>query len=308
MQELRIAAADADQRLDRFLRKLLAAVPLGAIFKHLRTGAIRVDGRKVKPDLRLAAGMIVQLHLRPADLAAVAQTQAPSPARASSSRGSWRGPAPRIVHRDADVLIVDKPAGMAVQPGSGQRDEHLVAWLAQFAAALRTATFEPAPAHRIDRGTSGLCAIGLTPAGLRGLAAAFRDGTVQKGYLAVVHGVPAPPRGTIDAPLRQRSDAAADGPKVEVHPSGKPARTDYEVVTAAGDRALLAVRIHTGRMHQIRAHLAHLGHPIIGDVRYGSPIRMGSALLLHAAELAFAHPTTGEPLRATAEPPATFAL
>src|SRR5262245_41134926 len=303
MQELRIAADDAGQRLDRFLRKLLATVPLGAIFRQLRTGAIRVDGRKAKPDLRLLEGMVVELRVRPEDLAA----SAPAPA-ATAPRRAWRGPAPRIVHRDQDVLIVDKPAGMAVQPGSRQGDEHLVAWLEQVAARAHSATFRPAPAHRIDRGTSGLCAIGLSPAGLRGLTAAFRDGAVAKTYLAVVHGVPAPARGTIDAPLRQLAAPAADGPKVEVDAGGKPARTDYEVVTAAGDRTLLRVRIHTGRMHQIRAHLAHIGHPIVGDRRYGSPVRMGNALLLHAAELAFAHPTTGEPLRATADPPATFAL
>ena len=302
MQELRIGADDAGQRLDRYLRKLLVAVPLGAIFRQLRTGAIRVDGRKAKPDLRLLAGMVVQMRVRSEDLAAA------EPARAAAPRRAWRGPAPRVVHRDADVLIVDKPAGMAVQPGSGQGEGHLVAWLEQVAARAHSPTFRPAPAHRIDRGTSGLCAIGLSPAGLRGLGAAFRDGTVAKTYLAVVHGVPATARGTIDAPLRELAAPAADGPKVAVDALGKPARTDYEVVSTAGDRALLRVRIHTGRMHQIRAHLAHLGHPIVGDRRYGSPVRMGTTLLLHAAELVLAHPTTGEPLRATAEPPAAFRL
>lgn len=312
-----VGEADAGMRLDRYLRKALATTPLSAIFRHLRNGSVRVDGKKAKPELRLAVGMTITFSLPDADLAALtrgderrAESAAPTQVRerrpdaARASRG--RALRPVVVYRDDDVLVVDKPAGMASQPGTAVSGEDLCAWLDEHERALRTATFTPAPAHRIDRGTSGLVAIGLSPQGLRGLAAAFRDGTAHKVYLAVVHGVPRPASGTIDAPLEQVPSARKDGPKVRVSSRGQEARTDYETIAVRGDRAVLRVVLHTGRMHQIRAHLAHLGHPIVGDVRYGSPVRMGTAFLLHAHELRVPHPTRGEELLVRCGPPSVF--
>ncbi|HLQ38798.1 MAG TPA: RluA family pseudouridine synthase [Planctomycetota bacterium] len=292
-----ITAAEAGQRLDRFLRKLLPAVPLGAIFKHLRQGNVRIDGRKAAPSLRLQEGMALELQARlaPADVAAAPTGPAPA----------FRGAGPAIVFQDQDLLVVDKPAGMASQPGSGQHRTDLVSWLLAAFADRRTATFAPAPAHRIDRGTSGLVAIGLSPRGLRGLTAAFRDGAVEKVYLAVVHGVPAPARGTIDLPLLEQPASRADQPKVRVDLRGRPARTDYQLLAQRERRALLRVTIGTGRMHQIRAHLAHLGHPIVGDHRYGSAGQRGD-LLLHSSELRLEHPVTGAPLDLRATAPASF--
>jgi RluA family pseudouridine synthase len=211
------------------------------------------------------------------------------------------------VHQDADVLVISKPPGLAVQPGSGRENEHLVAWLDQQRLGTRSATFAPSPAHRLDRGTSGLVAIGLTPEGLRGLTAAFRDDLVQKVYLAVVERVPEAAQGTIDAPLLLRTDATKKEPKVIVDPRGKPARTDYEVLQRGRRTALLRLVLHTGRTHQIRAHLAHLGHPIVGDARYGAKGRESEGFLLHAAELTFPHPRSGEPVHCVDPAPASFA-
>jgi 23S rRNA pseudouridine955/2504/2580 synthase len=292
-----ISADDADQRLDRWLRRRLPRVPLGALMKHLRTGAIRVDGNKADGALRLRAGMVVTLRLPAADLAAAPRAAAPALRH--------RGDVP-IVFRDDDVLVVDKPAALASQPGTGQAGHTLVDWLLAQPFARGTATFRPAPVHRLDRGTSGLDAIGLSPRGLRALAAAFRDDRVHKVYLAVVHGVPVPKQGTIEAPLLVRSDVRTDQPKVVVDPRGQPARTDYEVTRAGAERALLRVVLHTGRQHQIRAHLAHLGHPIVGDCRYGSPVAMGDRFLLHANELTFPHPADGRTVRLVCAPPAMF--
>jgi 23S rRNA pseudouridine955/2504/2580 synthase len=316
--EHRITELDEGQRLDRWLRRLLPQMPLSAIFKHLRAGRVRVDGKKGRQDLRLAAGMNVQLMLPAADLEAVI---AAPPRRAPSGRApSGRAPAdarrpvafagtePRIVFRDRDLMVVDKPAGLRAQPGSGGAGRDLVAWLDARGLGARSSTFAPAPAHRLDRGTSGLLAIGLSPAGLRGLTAAFRSGRAQKRYLAVVHGVPAAARGTIDVPLRRRADADSASPKVVVDADGQAARTDYEVLAADGERALLRLVLHTGRTHQIRAHLAHLGHPIVGDRRYGAPARTGDGYLLHAVELELPHPVTGAALRLRAEPPPGFRI
>jgi 23S rRNA pseudouridine955/2504/2580 synthase len=309
MREIAVTEHEADQRLDRFLRKLLANVPLGAIFQKLRNGAIRVDGKKAKPDLRLVVGMRLELRLPDADFIAAPPAQARAERReAAPLDDRARTPRtilPRIVLRDDDVLVVDKPAGLAVQPGSGQSKD-LVQWLQQQPFGVRTATFRPAPAHRLDRGTSGLVAMGLSPLGLRGLTAAFRDDQVEKVYLAVVHGLP-PQRGGIDAPLLEREGGGTREPKVVVDPAGKPARTDYERIAIGPDRALLRLRLHTGRLHQIRAHLRHLGHPIIGDRRYGSTLEFADAtFLLHAAELVFPHPRTGERVRCEAPMPAVM--
>jgi len=309
MHEIALTEAEAGQRLDRYLRKLLRHVPLAAIFRHLRQGDIRVDGRKAEGSLRLCAGMTVRLRLPAADLLAAAAPAhgSPNPRAPASAPENRSEAAPRIVYEDEHVLVVAKPAGLAAQPGSGQSDD-LASWLDRQSIGTHTATFRPAPAHRLDRGTSGLVAIGLSPEGLRGLTAAFRSDAVRKVYLAVVHGVPDAPRGTIAAPLWQRPDAGSRGAKMVVDARGKPARTDYEVVATGRERALLRLVLHTGRQHQIRAHLQHLGHPIVGDRRYGSTVDLGyGSFLLHAAEIAFPHPCTGELVHCVEPAPPLFA-
>jgi 23S rRNA pseudouridine955/2504/2580 synthase len=307
LHEITLTAAEAGQRFDRYLRKLLRTMPLVAIMKHLRQGDLRLDGKKADGSVRLAEGMKVTLRLPAADLAAI---EAGAERRPAAPAGAvTRIPPelrPKIVYRDDDVLVIDKPPGLAVMPGTGRENEHLVAWLDQQRLGTRTATFAPAPAHRLDRGTSGLVAIGLSPAGLRGLTAAFRDDAVQKVYVAVVHGCPSEPRGTIDAPLRVRTDAGKKEPKVVVDPAGQTARTDYEVLERGVRATLLRLLLHTGRTHQIRAHLAHLGCPIVGDERYGSTGKAGEGFLLHAAELSFPHPCGGGRVHCTAPTPAAF--
>jgi len=287
-QRIDLTAAEAGQRLDRYLRKLLPRLPLTAIYKLLRQGMIRVDGARAQQGLRLAAGMQLELRLPEQDLAGMAKLVAAPPAR-------HLPPAlePRIVHQDEDLLVVDKPAGLAVMPGSGQ-DHHLTGWLRSSGLGLRTATFAPAPAHRLDRGTSGLVAIGLSPQGLRGLAAAFREDRVVKYYLALVTGNLPMAKGRIDAPLLVREDAVANEPKVVVAANGLPACTEYEVTSRSGRFMRLRLRLHTGRTHQIRAHLRHLGCAIVGDRRYGGEWLRGkdlpSGFCLHAAELQLSHP------------------
>jgi len=218
-----VAEGDAGQRLDRYLRKLLPDVPLSALHKWLRQGAVRVDGVKAAPGLRLLPG--VRLAFRGPAVAAsqsvAASSEVPQPAGTRETR-VWTGPEPRILYRDADVLAVNKPAGMPVQPGAAPS---LADWLAARASLqpeTASLTFRPAPAHRLDSGTSGVVLIGLSPQGLRGLNDAFAKGTMKKVYLALVRGVPSPERGTIDAPLLRLPDTGdGDGPKVGVNPSGQ---------------------------------------------------------------------------------------
>ena len=299
-----IGPAEADQRLDRFLRKLLRQVPLGAIFKHLRSGRIRVDGAKAKPELRLSEGMSLEFRLPEADLPAGDAASARRSESGQRRRSSLR---PRVVYRDEEVVVVDKPSGLAMQ-SDGHSGDSLVGWLDYKQYGVRTATFAPAPAHRLDRGTSGLVAIGLTPPALRGMTAAFREGEVEKHYVAVVHGVPESRQGRIDAPLGNVEGALGNEPKMHVVATGRSARTDYEVLRAHGERALLGLRLHSGRTHQIRAHLRHLGHAIVGDRRYGQSQDRSQRMLLHAVELVLPHPTREKILKLRAEPGPEFGL
>ena len=290
MHEIELTDAEDGQRLDRYLRKLLPNVPLAGIFKLLRRGTIRVDGKRARQDLRLGAGMVVTL---PDNLALGTAAVPRAVPAAPPPTGSLT---PRVLHQDEDLLIVDKPAGLPVQPGSGH-DHHVVGWLDRQEFGVRTATYRPAPVHRLDRGTSGLLVIGLTPQASRALSDAFREDLVKKAYVAVVQGAPQPAAGRIDAPLWLRETARATQPKVHVDVRGKPAVTDYEVLEQGPRRALLRLQLHTGRTHQLRAHLAHLGHPIVGDRRYGSDVDLGRGqFLLHASELSLPHPTTGAQL------------
>jgi 23S rRNA pseudouridine955/2504/2580 synthase len=322
VQEITLTDLEADQRLDRYLRKLLPTVPLGAIFRYLRRGDIRVDGNKVRGDLRLQAGMKVTLALPAKDLrqappdAADTEPVRPDaqefdpfdllPPLPEDAKGAGDNRiVPAIVLRDEQFLVVDKPAGLAVHPGTGN-DWSLIGWLATQRVGVRTATFAPAPAHRLDRGTSGLVIVGLVPEAMRTISEAFREGNVHKVYFAVVHGVPQRPQGGIVAPLWQDPDADPRLAKVVVDKRGTPARTDYVVVKTSRNMALLRVVPHTGRQHQIRAHLMHLGHPIVGDRRYGSVAEVGDGFLLHAAELRFPHPQTGRTVRCAAPLPRPF--
>ena len=300
MHQVEMTAAEAGQRLDRYLRKLLPETPLGAIFKMLRRGVIRVDGKNAKEDLRIETGMLVTLPP-----SALPSTSAQAMVRAAESVAAPRDLKVRIVHRDDDLLVIDKPAGLAAQPGSGN-DYNVLTWLDAQPFGTRTATYRPAPVHRLDRGTSGLLVIGLSPIGSRTLADAFREDRVQKSYVAVVIGIPEPAVGTIDAPLLLRETARAHQPKVLVDAAGKHARTDYEVVQRGRFRAMLKLTLHTGRTHQIRAHLGHIGHPIVGDRRYGAVAERSAGFFLHAAELTLPHPVTSVVMSFRAPVPQRF--
>ena len=214
-----------------------------------------------------------------------------------------------MVHEDAHLLVIDKPAGLAVHPGAGRPGGTLVNALLLHVRDLSGVggVLRPGIVHRLDRGTSGLMVVAKDDAAHRALAAQFAARTVEKEYAALVLGVPSPREGRVSAPIgrhpvqRKRMSVRARG--------GREALTSYKVVETLDGAALLRVRIHTGRTHQIRVHLASIGHPVAGDREYGGtrtpPSRraLSRELLaalkrpaLHAARLSFTHPSTAERL------------
>ncbi len=300
---LDIGPDDAGQRVDRFLRKYLPRATLSLVFKLLRTKQVVVNGRRARPEARLAAGDLLTLFLgdRLADLRGDEQKEGKKPG------GSRRAKTPSLVilHRDEHVLAVDKPARLLVHEGDAGDEPTLIAAVLAAFPGRRGYTFRPALAHRLDRDTSGVVLVGLSAEGLRGLEEALRRRTVRKTYLALVLGVPDPREGVIDAPLKRQDVPKGDRPKVSVGGSRDPeAVTEYRVLGEAGMFALVEALPRTGRTHQIRAHLRHLGHPILGDPTYGDRRRNEEARgryglwrpFLHALRIELDHPVTGKPL------------
>ncbi len=306
-----IGPDEAGQRLDRFLRKLLNDVSLNAIYKLVRTRQVTVNQKKVKPELRLSQGDIVtffqaaiERHLQP-KLRKRAQ-------EGLSTRRDFR-----VVYNDAALVVVNKPAGVLVHAGDRGDDRdtligQVTSWiltqpqpeaegLTDFVRP--SPTFAPSLAHRIDRETSGLVLIGKTLAATQALAAQIKHRDLQKTYLALAIGGLRGRQGEINVPIARQEDAKGRRRKVETG-HGQKALTRYQVLGQRGQYSLVELELVTGRTHQIRAHLAHMGAPVAGDDEYGSRDHNRHAAQalglsrqwLHAARLQLQHPLTGQPL------------
>lgn len=303
MRVVTIARDDAGQRLDRFLRKLLPGSPLGNVFKLLRKGLVRVNGKRAEGDLRLAEGDRVELRLPEETLGALGPPRRDAP----RARRGPKAASLRVLFRDEHVLAVDKPPFLLVQPGEGGDEATLDALVLDLvggdvpSGGDRPLTFRPGLAHRLDRGTSGIVLFGLSAAGLRGLTELFRRREVEKRYLALVAGEPAEERFTVDLPLARDPSDDSRGAKVKVSrgEGAQEAVTDFVVLARAPHErfALVEARPRTGRTHQIRAHLRAAKLPIVGDPTYGDPrtketwARRGlRRQFLHAWRLRCAHP------------------
>ncbi len=214
----------------------------------------------------------------------------------------------RVVHEDADLIVVDKPAGLVVHPGAGHSSGTLVhGLLARYPELAAVGQPDrPGIVHRLDRGTSGLLAVARTPAAYDALVEALSEHRVGRHYVALAWGHPESPRGVIDAPIGR---STRDATRMAVRADGRSARTHYEVVQSFDEpirSSLLRCRLETGRTHQIRVHLEAIGHPVVGDVRYGKG--RGAELvdrpLLHAERLELRHPIDGSELSFTSPLPA----
>lgn len=292
-----VAVAEADLRLDRWFRRHYPQIGFSRLARLLRTGQVRVDGKRAKPGQRLAAGQTVRVP--PLDAAEAAHA-APRPAPAEIDESEARALRAAVLYRDDDILVINKPSGLAVQGGSGTR-RHLDGML----DALRLGADErPRLVHRLDKDTSGVLVLARNAAMAARLAALFRGRDVAKTYWALVAGVPDMARGEIALALTKRRGQGGEK-MVADSETGQPAVTEYSVVEAIGDRmGWLELHPLTGRTHQLRVHCVELGTPIVGDGKYGGSAAfidgIANRLHLHARAISFRHPATGKNLRVVA--------
>lgn len=286
-----IDAAHAGQRVDNFLLRTLKGVPRSRVYRLVRSGEVRVNSRRVDVTYRLQSGDRVRVP--PVRTAAVAR--GPAPVRAAEFP---------VVFEDDALLVIDKPAGVAVHGGSG-----VSAGVIEQLRAARPAAQYLELVHRLDRDTSGLLIVAKKRSALLAMHRALRAGTVEKRYLVLVKGRWTRAAREVALPLRRYLTAAGER-RVGVNPAGQASRTRFELERRLDGYSLLAAAIETGRTHQIRVQLAHLGFPVAGDDKYGD-FELNRALarrglrrmFLHAERLAFDHPRSGERVRLCAPLP-----
>ena len=287
--ELTVGPEEAGVRVDTLLRSRLHLS--GTVIRRIKwlPDGILADGERVNTRYLPRPGQVLSVRLS-------------DPERRS---GIVPAPGPLdIVYEDGDLIVLNKAPGVAVHPGPGHFDDTLGNFLLDYyEKAGVEGDFHPV--HRLDRGTSGLLAVAKHPHAQEVLKQQLHTAAFRRTYLAVCRGVPEPAAGVIDAPLGPRPGSLVEQ---MARPDGKAARTRYRVREDLGDRALVELELDTGRTHQIRVHLAHLGHPLLGDFLYGEE---DQALIgrpaLHSWKLSLRHPITGQELDFTAPVPEDMA-
>lgn len=286
-----VGEAQNGMRLDKALAELLPELSRERLKALIVEGQVTSASRSLNPSMKVATGQAFAVTLPPpAEAEAVAQDIPLA-----------------IVHEDADLIVIDKPAGLVVHPAAGNLDGTLVNALLHHCQGQLSGiggVARPGIVHRIDKDTSGLLVVAKSDRAHEGLAQQFAAHSIDRLYAAIVYGVPHPAAGTVDGWIG-RSDA--DRKKMAVHREGRGKRavTHYRTLQKLRGAALVECRLETGRTHQVRVHMTHLGHPLIGDPVYGRERKGFKSILetlgfrrqaLHAKRLGFIHPVTGESL------------
>jgi len=290
MREVRTLYVDAGEdgvRLDRWFKRRWPHLSHIQINKLARSGQIRVDGARAKADTRLTAGAQVRVPPLP---------DAPDPGdKKTIGDRDVKFAKSLVLYEDEEVLVLNKPAGLAVQGGT-KTTHHIDRLLSAWGEGLE----RPRLVHRLDRDTSGVLILGKTPGAAAKLSGAFAKRRAQKTYWAIVAGNPKPSEGIIEIPLVKKGvgDRELVVPADPKDPRGDPAETEYVTISRAAHRAAwMALRPHTGRTHQLRAHMLAIGHPILGDPKYAdeksAELSGGLKLQLHARRVTLPHPSAG---------------
>jgi 23S rRNA pseudouridine1911/1915/1917 synthase len=291
-------------RLDRALGELFSEYSRNFLANLVTEGHVRVNGIVAsKPSRRVECGQRLEIDVPDAAPSGISSQDLPL----------------TVLYEDADVAVIDKPAGLVVHPAAGHADGTLVNALLFHVKDLSGVGGEirPGIVHRLDKDTSGVMIVAKHDAAHRKLTGEWNTERVRKEYVALVYGTPSSERGTVDAPIGRDP---RDRKRMAVVAGGRAAITDYELAERLRYVSLVRCRLRTGRTHQIRVHLKHLGHPIVGDPLYSGPQWRGipdkrvqkllSSLqrqLLHAAKITFAHPATGASMTFAAPLPNDFA-
>lgn len=317
VQMVTVDAGEGDQRLDRWIKRRFPQVTQGFVEKGCRKGDIRVDGAKVKANTRVAEGQSVRIPPLPEGRAPAA------PRRDKVAKADAEMIRACVIYKDDHIIALNKPPGLASQGGSGQGSRHVDG----MGDALRFDSDEqPRLVHRLDKDTSGIMLMARNRLTAAALSEAFKSHDTRKIYWAAVAGVPNPRMGTVRYGLVKAGGGGDGGEKMRaIHPDEVPevkgaknATSDYAVLDALGSRAAWVALVPiTGRTHQLRAHMAELGHPIVGDGKYGGSGQenqgdgwgaslggeISRKLHLHARSLSLTHPVTGARLHLTAPLP-----
>ncbi len=289
--------AGALDRIDRYIAHHLD-VPRNQVQRWLRDGRVLKNGKPASGSDAVAVGDAI-----------ACDPPVPGDDRIEAESGDLA-----VLFEDAELLVLDKPAGLAVHPGAGRATGTLAHYLLGHDPEIAGVggPGRPGIVHRLDLGTSGALVVARTPEAYRALSHAFATRAVDKRYLAIVHGAPKVASGTIDAPIGRHP---VNRQEMAVVARGRSAQTDYQTLASAAGLALIAFHLHTGRTHQIRVHAKHLGHPLVGDPVYGEArwktleksrqavVRDFPRPALHAWRLAFAHPKTRAPQKFEAPVP-----
>ena len=278
MRTLELTADRGGERLDTFIARRCPELSRSHARRLIDESLVSVDGRQAKPSERVTAGLVINVTIPPPETIDLEPEAIPL----------------TIIYQDGDIIVLDKPAGLTVHPAPGHPSGTLVNALLAACPDLRgiAGTLRPGIVHRLDKDTSGLMVVAKNDRAQRALQRQLKDRDVRKTYLALVRGVPAPREGTIAAPIGRHPK---NRKKMAVVADGREATTRYRVreEIAGGQYSLLEVEPVTGRTHQIRVHLAAVGHPVVGDATYGRPSAAVGRQFLHAHKLAFAMPLGG---------------
>ncbi|HXX59235.1 MAG TPA: RluA family pseudouridine synthase [Dehalococcoidales bacterium] len=289
MQEskrLHIVADTAGARLDKFISERFPDVSRSQAQHFIDDGNVRVNGKPEKASYRIIAGDAVEIEIAAARPGHLVPEEIPVP----------------VIYEDDDVLVVDKPAGLTVHPAPGHKTGTLVNAVMSHLIELEDEDDRPGIVHRLDKDTSGVMVIAKNTVALAKLSEQFKSHTITKVYIALVQGHLTPEQGIIEAHIGRDT---GDRKKMAIADEnrGREARTRYRVLKYIGNYSLLEVKPETGRTHQIRVHLAAIGHPVVGDATYGIKNQVLARQFLHAQRLGFYHPATGEYKEFTLELP-----